>query len=276
MLIVHILPVISFLGSDCNIIFVLCLLGSDCNQDINECRLPENPCKNNGKCQNSYGGFLCNCSAGTSGSFCEEAGFPPIKSSKLGINKDEILIIAAVILGVVLIVSVFVVVIYCRRRKKRSRHREVGYCAAPDREYIDNIHCKVKNIDDPQHQANNIPMMNLNHRHSPAPPPVPKRPASYTASTADSMNTVAMCSNLDSFKDYGSAADELENMSSVRQPIHIPDFLTNVDPDKSPKPQRYLSEEEPLLKRNINPDNLNYAENYPNGKHFISTLEILR
>jgi heme/copper-type cytochrome/quinol oxidase subunit 2 len=96
---------------------------------------------------------VCNCSAGISGLFCEEVGFPPIKSSKLGINKDEILIIAAVILGVVLIVSMFVVVIYCRRRKKRSRHREVCYCAAPDREYIDNIHCKVKNIDEPQHQT---------------------------------------------------------------------------------------------------------------------------
>ena len=251
-------------------IFDICLLytGHDCSMDIDECHLSENPCKNNGKCQNTFGGFICNCTLGTSGMFCEESGFPPIKSSKLGINKDEILIIAAVLLGVIVIVSVFVIVIYCRRRKKRTRPREVGYCmAGADREFIDNIHCKVKNIDDSPHQANNIPMTNLNHhsRNSPPPPPVPKRPASYTASTADSMNTMPTC-NLDSFRDYGSAADELENMPSVAEPIQIPSFLTNIDPEKSPNPQRYLPEEEPLLKHNINPDNLNFAANYPNGK----------
>ena len=50
------------------------------------------------------------------------------------------------------------------------------------------------------------------------PPPVPNRPVSYTPSTHDSLNVL---NNLDSVRNYGSAADELET-TGTRQ--RIPDF----------------------------------------------------
>ena len=47
---------------------------------------------------------------------------------------------------------------------------------------------------------------------SPRPPPVPTRPASYTPSYGDSVNTL---NNFDSVHNYGSAADELENVGTL-------------------------------------------------------------
>uniref|UniRef100_A0A3B3B9K3 Uncharacterized protein n=1 Tax=Oryzias melastigma TaxID=30732 RepID=A0A3B3B9K3_ORYME len=42
--------------------------GSFCEDDIDECEV--NPCKNNGTCENTAGGFICHCPAGFSGTFC--------------------------------------------------------------------------------------------------------------------------------------------------------------------------------------------------------------
>ena len=56
---------------------------------------------------------------------------------------------------------------------------------------------------------------------SPRPPPVPTRPASYTPSYGDSVNTL---NNFDSVHNYGSAADELENVGTLP---HIEVFDTN-------------------------------------------------
>ena len=39
-----------------------------CFSDIDECA--SSPCKNNGSCIDDVGRFLCNCSAGYSGSMC--------------------------------------------------------------------------------------------------------------------------------------------------------------------------------------------------------------
>ena len=55
---------------------------------------------------------------------------------------------------------------------------------------------------------------------SPRPPPVPTRPASYTPSYGDSVNTL---NNFDSVHNYGSAADELENVGTLP---HIEVFHT--------------------------------------------------
>ena len=54
----------------------------------------------------------------------------------------------------------------------------------------------------------------------PIPPPIPTRPASYTPSTHDSVNTL---NNFDTVHNYGSAADDLENLH-----IYSPEFLKNL------------------------------------------------
>ncbi len=68
----------------------------------------------------------------------------------------------------------------------------------------------------------NLNSHNLNQRNitkpspkpSPRPPPVPTRPASYTPSYGDSVNTI---NNFDTIHNYGSAADELENVGMLPQ-----------------------------------------------------------
>ncbi|RVE65013.1 hypothetical protein OJAV_G00132020 [Oryzias javanicus] len=42
--------------------------GPFCEDDIDECEV--NPCKNNGTCENTPGGFICHCPTGFSGTFC--------------------------------------------------------------------------------------------------------------------------------------------------------------------------------------------------------------
>ncbi|XP_076467942.1 protocadherin Fat 1-like [Babylonia areolata] len=59
-----------------------------------------------------------------------------------------------------------------------------------------------------------VPIQNIPSQ----PPPVPNRPASYTPSTHDSLNVL---NNLDTVRNYGSAADELETTGIH---YHIPDF----------------------------------------------------
>ena len=112
-------------------------------------------------------------------------------------------------------------------------------------------------------------------RPSPRPPPVPDRPASYTPSTADSVNTLAL-NNFDSVRNYGSAADELENIADIRYP-ELPEFLQNLNVDKksslgrSPAPAKKLSgpissgDNQALHKRLWDPDNPNIADNYVGG-----------
>lgn len=62
---------------------------------------------------------------------------------------------------------------------------------------------------------NGIKKSNVDITHpppSPRPPPVPDRPASYTPSNHDSLNTL---NNFDNVRNYGSAADELENIQNI-------------------------------------------------------------
>ena len=177
-------------------------------------------------------------------------------------------------MGILVIVIIFILVVRWRRRKRRRQNSMLN----TSRESGD---LKLKCSDEYKrgHKMNNInsnlmSMHQRNHNHhvpsprpSPRPPPVPTRPASYTPSAADSMNTLNN-SNFDTARNYGSAADELEVSGTLREPIEIPDFLQNVDVQKSPGPmQRHLpappAEEEPLLPKQWDP---NFAHNYPEGR----------
>ncbi len=161
------------------------------------------------------------------------------------------------------------VVLRCRRRQKRQQLQPPEDASETD-PFICN---KLRESNKPQ--SNNIhlqkiPMTEIRGggkaNSSPRPPPVPNRPISYTPSTADSLNTLNNV-NFDSARNYGSAADELENMGTFREPIQIPEFLTNVDVEKSPATGRAPLpapplEKQPLLQKSPgwDPNNLNYPE----------------
>ena len=173
---------------------------------------------------------------------------------------------AAVVLGLLIIVIIFVVVVRWRRRKRRQQ----GLQAGPnnrDNEFIydDLKRQKMTNVE--ANMVQNIPASPRNIPPSPhrnvRPPPVPTRPASYTPSTADSINTL---NNFDTLHNYGSAADELENVGTLPH-IEIPEFLQNLDVEKSPAPIRSSSlppppplYEEDLKQRKAN----NWDHNNPN------------
>ena len=115
------------------------------------------------------------------------------------------------------------------------------------------------------HKLHNMQLASATPPRSPRPPPVPNRPVSYTPSGADSLNTLNNC-NLDSVRNYGSAADDLE-IDTIRQPIEIPEFMKIADVEKfSPKVGRSLppppENEEPYQQA----WNRNIVENYPDGE----------
>lgn len=185
-------------------------------------------------------------------------------------------VITAVILVLLLLVGITIAIIKWRRRRRHRKKRS-------ERERHDNDGATdpfLNSNDDitreKQRNRMNHHQMNVNHHQqqqhanivpppppSPRqrPPPLPARPVSYTPSNAESMNTLST-PHFDSARDYGSAADELENIGTLSQPIHIPEFLTNVDVDKPLQPQ---SPAPPP--RNVHVDTLdpNYAD-YPDSK----------
>ena len=190
-----------------------------------------------------------------------------------------ILCIPVSVLGVavalIIIVIVFIVVVRWRRRTKRRQQARASHDAKrdPKTDYpyeYDKLGKHKSNVDGSPNNMDagvqNILGEERSPRPSPRPPPVPLRPASYTPSTHDSINTLNNYNNFDTARNYGSAGDELESMGTIRQPIEIPEFLQNVDIDKpvssnpgSPAPVRSLPPpppyEEPAAQAH-------YAENH--------------
>lgn len=175
------------------------------------------------------------------------------------------------VVGLFIVVLVFVLIVRWRRRKRRQR--ELHMVGANHDDYLVNDNLKPNNknincdIDATTCLLQNIPPSprNMNNRRpSPPPPPVPTRPASYTPSVADSVHTL---NNFDTLHNYGSAGDELENIG-LQHPIEIPEFLQNVDVEKSPaakknsfKPHKGSSDHAKLQKK-WDP---NFANNYHEG-----------
>lgn len=186
------------------------------------------------------------------------------------------LIIAGVAVALLIIVVVFILVVRWRRRAKQRQASMANHTdkREPKIDYPYNYD-KLS----PQPDPPNI-IGDETHPRSPNPPPVPTRPASYTPSVGDSVNTLNTFNNLDSFRDYGSAGDELESMGTVHQPIVIPEFLTNVDADKpmtasnagSPAPMRSLPPpppyEEPAAPAHWS-ENHNTNDRYKEGERLI-------
>ena len=243
---------------------------------MNECL--ENPCKNGGTCRNTHGSFLCTCGAEASGDLCEDLNLASITSSSLNISAEEIIGIATVTIGIILIVIIFVLIVRWRRRKRRQREQQTPNRDSNDFIYncddikrgnkISNINNKVENVNQ------NIPPSPCNIPPSPRPPPVPNRPASYTPSTCDSINTL---NNFDTVRNYGSAADELENVGTLPH-IEIPEFLQNLDMEKGTNsplrqrapPPRVPNVSEESIQKSHWDDNPNIVGNYMEGKVFLS------
>ena len=177
-----------------------------------------------------------------------------------------------------MIVIIFIVIVRWRRRKRRQRELHMmGANSHETHDFLVNDNLKPNNknincdIDATTCLLQNIPpspRTNNMRRPSPPPPPVPTRPASYTPSTADSVHTL---NNFDTLHNYGSAGDELENVG-LNQHIEIPEFLQNVDVEKSPTPMRnHTHAYQPLHNRSPEHDKMpkkwdpNFANNYPEG-----------
>ena len=119
--------------------------------------------------------------------------------------------------------------------------------------------CKVSNpeID----MTSTIPML---------PPPVPTRPASYTPSTHDSLNTL---NNFDTVRNYGSAADELESTGIQNLPTFQEYLQTfhgphnNIPPALVPLlPSNHGSETDSIQKEMFDFEYPNIMDNYTDGK----------
>lgn len=207
-----------------------------CLSDVDECL--KNPCGNGGHCQNTYGSFNCNCSAGYSGRHCELRSEirNEFVSTSWNIGLEEVIGIVVFVASIFLLVLLFVVVRkrICRRSKSKSDDDDklgVGIGASHvflHRPYFDS---KLnKNI------------------YSDIPPQVPVRPSSYTPSIpSDSRN------NLDRNSFEGSAIPEHPEFSTFnpdsvhghRKTVAVCSVAPNLPP---PPPSNSVSDSDSIQK----------------------------
>jgi len=216
--------------------------------------------------------YRCNCSHAHSGNNCEDVILPAISSSASGINNEEIFAIAGIIGGIILVVIVFVLIRIWRRKKHHRRRNNVTAGVANDGQ---EVYLNLLKSDKHTYKAeNSLKIDNMNNKKtppSPLPPPVPDRPASYTPSAHDSLNTLNNFDNLRNHN-YGSAADELENIPNI--PPYNLDFLQTFAPVRSvasvqptvPLPPSN-SDTESLQKENWEFACQNILQNYMSDKH---------
>ncbi|GFR97028.1 fat cadherin, partial [Elysia marginata] len=234
--------------------------GLYCEKTVDLC--DPSPCHHGGTCHTMVdGSYFCNCTAEFTGKNCDLTYLVPGRiTSSSPTTLYWILGALAIILFIVLVI-VLCLLYYRRHRNRREKQHVNRQSRAPTglpeglggtqgllsgsrcgsggiRLEDDNVscggggdglggstkgekmHCKLSNPDLTE-AISSLPSK---------PPPVPTRPASYTPSTHDSYNAL---NNLDGVRDYGSAADELEN-SGTGPRGHIPDFYQYVDGYRNP------------------------------------------
>ncbi len=97
---------------------------SDCSQDIDECKLF--PCKNNGKCINTFGSFKCHCNdSNFNGVLCDTRVAAVTRTEPLGTR--EFIYIGATAFALIVLTVIIVFVCRCchkRRRKTKAVRRD--------------------------------------------------------------------------------------------------------------------------------------------------------
>ncbi|XP_052793607.1 protocadherin Fat 1-like isoform X3 [Mya arenaria] len=232
-----------------------------------------NPCENAGTCVQMANTYMCNCSEMFSGVHCEEKILlPRVTSSNEGIEKEEIYIIVGIVCGLIVVVIAFVLVRVWRRKKNQRHHNVTAGVPGDGNEVYLNLHKSDKH----NYKAENILKIdNMNNKRktppSPQPPPVPERPASYTPSARDSINTL---NNFDQLRNcnYGSAADDLESIPNISP--YNSDFLQTFA-----QPGRSIASVQPTMSSLPSSDNdslqkepweracQNILQNYISDKH---------
>lgn len=239
--------------------------GPLCEYESDKCA--QNPCKNGGTCYNGPGSYFCNCSSDTKGTHCEEILLPNISSNRYGITQKEIIIIIGAVSGLFVIVILLIGVRFWYQKKQARRRPPHTRSRLADNVILNSAHDELK-----QHKLSNNEL-NLPQRcPSPQPPPVPNRPASYTPSNHDSLNTL---NNFDAVRNYGSAADQLENLNNI--PVYTFDHLQTFSPYPRncasiapslppPPPSNSASDTDSIQKPNWELDYPNILENYPDSE----------
>lgn len=118
-----------------------------------------------------------------------------------------------------------------RRKKQQRRRANVTPGIANDGT---EVYLNLLKNDKHNYKAENmLKVDNINNKRktppSPQPPPVPDRPASYTPSARDSINTLNNFDHLRSCT-YGSAADDLEHAPNI--PYNL-EYLQTFAPPRS-------------------------------------------
>ena len=129
-------------------------------------------------------------------------------------------VIAGIASGLIFLALLFVAIQCFRRHRYRRRSNlRLGVL------YEDETDVMLKHVKDDKKtcKVSDLDICNI-APPSPRPPPVPNRPASYTPSNHDSLNTL---NNFDNIRNYGSAADELENCHNIP---YTQEFLASFAP----------------------------------------------
>ena len=174
------------------------------------------------------------------------------------------------ILIILFLVILFVVVMKWRRNRKRHLGQQLKQDKSQKDLYYSENDLHVRNkLGSLENNVN----QSLTPPPSRSPPPVPARPASYTPSVAESMNTLNNY-GMDAARNYGSAGDDLQDIPTIKGPIEIPDFLKNVDVEKPvrvqqkspPPPPRKMGSSGAMGTSGAQNWDPNIKENYPDGK----------
>lgn len=200
---------------------------NDCSKDINECKLF--PCKNNGKCINTFGSFRCECNdSNFDGVLCETHVAAVTHTGQFGTR--EFIFIGATVF--VLIIIAVIIVLVCRCCHKRRRRAKA---ARQD------------------HERHELKMKETDEEMPPYPPPPPPRrgdvddPPTRLGSRAPSWDYADLPemgpNRLKKFSDsdeYLNDSGEYSGTNGVpqvpRRPRHIE---TGGVPDVPKKPKQY-------------------------------------
>ncbi|KAK3099997.1 hypothetical protein FSP39_013258 [Pinctada imbricata] len=179
------------------------------------------PCQNDGKCLPAGQSYICNCTGNHGGKHCENLVLTPqISSNSAGITQIELYVIIGIASGLIFLAFLFVIVQCIRRHRHRRRGRGNLHVRCDDGE----TEVMLKGISDYK-KGCKVSQCDISiPPPSPCPPPVPNRPASYTPSNHDSLNTL---NNFDNVRNYGSAADDLENCHNIP---YTQEFLASFAP----------------------------------------------